>query len=304
MRAPGEDNASTVSAPGNVGEARSMHGRARLTLRHVTPDPAGAHGDRAPVTTLAWQRAGPAEGPTVVLLHGWAQDAQRDWERTGWVERLTRAGFDVLVPDLPGHGESADVLLPPDAESAGWTASTLASDLGILGVDRVQAVGYAEGCLVACYLAVRAADGAPGPAGTLPGRVGSLVLVGADDRDGVPHGSEVAAALRDRTSRVWHPEAAEAVAAARADRRHHLPTLAVWAGRAAWPAVPRLGALHIPVLLAVGTADERRDRAPRLAQLFHDARVVTAAGDRRGVLTAPELLGTVTLFLSEHAVPA
>lgn len=253
------------------------------------------------MTILAWQRAGRQGGPTVVLLHGWAGDGLREWEATGWVERLAAAGFDVLVPDLPGHGESADVLLPPDTESAGWTASVLGRDLATLGVERVQAAGYAEGCLVACYLAVHAADGALGPDAADPGRVGALVLVGADDRDGVPHGSEVAAALRDRASRVWHPEAAEAVAAARADRRHHLPTLAVWAGRAAWPAVPRLGALRIPALLAVGADDERRDRAPRLAQLFHDARLVTVPGDRRGALGAPELLATVTVFLTDHA---
>jgi len=256
------------------------------------------------VTILAWQRGGTPQGPAVVLLHAWASDGLRDWEATGWVDRLAPAGFDVLVPDLPGHGESADVLLPPDAESAAWTASALASDLAALGITRFQAVGYAEGCLVASHLAVRsdsAGGGAPLPGRREADEVGSLVLVSADDRDGVPHGSEIAAALRDRASRVWHPEAAEALARARSDRRHHLPTLAVWAGRAAWPAAPRLGALRIPVLLGVGADDERRARAPRLAQLFHDARLVTVPGDRRSALSAPELRATVAAFLTDHA---
>ncbi|MEX2622083.1 MAG: alpha/beta fold hydrolase, partial [Egibacteraceae bacterium] len=118
------------------------------------------------MTVLAWQRAGTPGGPAVVLVHAWAADGARDWEVTGWVPRLAAAGFDVLVPDLPGHGESADVLLPPEAESAGWTAAVLHHDLAALGPGRVQAVGYAEGCLVAGHLAVRAA--ASGPAGPAP----------------------------------------------------------------------------------------------------------------------------------------
>lgn len=254
------------------------------------------------MTILAWQRAGSGAGPTVVLLHAWAADGARDWEATGWVERLAVDGFDVLVPDLPGHGESADVLLPPETESAGWTASVLANDLATLGVGPVQAVGNAEGRLVASHLAVRAAAGDPGPQRPpRPGEVQSLVLIGADDRNGVPPSTEIAAALRDPTSRVWHAEAAEAVALARSDRRHHLPTLALWASRAAWPAAARVGALRIPVLLCVGADDERRDRAPRLAQLFHDARLVTAPGDRRSVLVAGELLTTAARFLADHA---
>lgn len=253
------------------------------------------------MTVLAWQRAGRAGGPAVVLLHAWAADGVRDWEATGWVEHLATAGFDVLVPDLPGHGESADVQLPPDAESAGWTATVLGEDLAALGVGSVQVAGYAEGCLVAGHLAVRAAVGDPGPErDPRPGEVRSLTLVSPEDRNGVPHASEIAAALRDRTSRVWHPEAAEAVSLARSDRRHHLPTLGLWAGRAAWPAAPRLGALHIPVLLGIGADDERRDRAPRLAQLFHDARLVTVPGDHRSALLASELITTAARFLTDH----
>lgn len=247
------------------------------------------------MTLLAWQRAGTASGPAVVLVHSWASDGARDWEATGWVGKLATEGFDVLVPDLPGHGESADVTLPSDAESASWTASALAADLGGLGVARAAAAGYAEGCLVAGHLAllVTAAED--------PDLVGALALIGMEDRHGVSHGTEVAGALRDSASRVWHPEAAEAVSAARADRRHHLPTLATWAARAAWPAAARLGALHIPVLLGVGAGDERRDRAPGLARLFHDARLVTAAGAGREVLSAPDLQGTVATFFREHA---
>lgn len=245
------------------------------------------------MTILSWQRGGRSGGPAVVLVHAWASTGARDWEVTGWVGRLSEAGLDVLVPDLPGHGDSADVMLPDEGEPAGWTADVLRTDLDQLGVDELVVAGFAEGCLVSAHLAVGAGQ-----------RVGALALLGADDRAGMPNGTEIAGALREAGARVWHPEAAEAVSRARRIRTHHLPTLAAWAERASWPAAPRLGALRTPVLVAVGAGDERRAQAPRLAALFHDARLVTAPGGGRTSLAAPELLRTATRFLAEHAGPA
>jgi pimeloyl-ACP methyl ester carboxylesterase len=246
------------------------------------------------MTTLAWQSGGSAAGPAVVLVHSWASDGPADWAATGWVDALTAAGHALWVPDLPGHGESADVVIPPGTEPAGWTARTILADLDRLRVPAFAVVGYADGCLTAGHLSVLA-----------PERVGRAVLVGCDDRLAIPSGGEVAAALTDPTARVWNPDVSEAVRRARRDRRHHLPTLAHWAHRVAWPAAPRLGSLRTPVLLAVGADDApRRERAPRLAALFHDATVVTAPGDRRGALGSAQLHRTAVDFLAEAAPPA
>ena len=46
-------------------------------------------------------RAG--EGPVVLLLHGLGT-SQVTWYRN--IEPLAAAGFTVLAPDLPGHGDS------------------------------------------------------------------------------------------------------------------------------------------------------------------------------------------------------
>jgi pimeloyl-ACP methyl ester carboxylesterase len=51
-----------------------------------------------------WQRSDVAAGaPPVLLVHGWAGDAQQ-WRALG--DRLAAAGFDPVLVDLPAHGRS------------------------------------------------------------------------------------------------------------------------------------------------------------------------------------------------------
>ena len=239
------------------------------------------------MTILAWQRGGGHGQVAAVLLHDWAADGIADWQETGWIGALDRAGIPAFVPDLPGHGESADVLIPPDTEPAAWTAGAIVADLERLRVDAFFVVGHRVGALVAGHLAVRH-----------PQRVPRAVLVGCDDQPLIPRAGDVGAALRDTASALWDPEASEAVAHARRDRRHHLPTLAQWAESATWPAAPRLGAMRTPVLLAVGSDDPRRQRAPRLAALFHDGHLITAPGDG-DALASDELITAVVGFLQQ-----
>jgi pimeloyl-ACP methyl ester carboxylesterase len=239
------------------------------------------------VTLLAWQRGGTLGGPAVVLLHAWSADGPGQWGPSGLVGALERAGAGVYVPDLPGHGESADVPIREGANPGSWTAEVVLADLAKLGVDRCSVVGYAEGALVAGHVAVRAEP-----------TVSHVALLGCDDRVAIPHGAEVANALRDRAARLWSSEASAAVARARRDRRHNLATLADWAEGIAWPAAARLGALRMPVLLAVGADDgERRERLPRLARLFHDARLLTVPGDESTMLASADLHRAIVDFI-------
>ena len=54
---------------------------------------------------LAVPRLG--EGRPVILLHGLFSDAQTNWLRFGHAQRLADAGFEVVMPDLRAHGQSA-----------------------------------------------------------------------------------------------------------------------------------------------------------------------------------------------------
>jgi pimeloyl-ACP methyl ester carboxylesterase len=81
--------------------------------------------------------------PTLVLLHGVGLD------HTVWEPLISILGnrFDVLAPDLPGHGTAAPV---PD----GVRLQDLADDKAGPIPDRAHLVGFSLGALVAQHLAI------------------------------------------------------------------------------------------------------------------------------------------------------
>ncbi|MCU4161848.1 alpha/beta fold hydrolase [Acidiphilium sp. AL] len=118
---------------------------------------------------VSFQREG--RGTPVLLLHGFASDASDDWVGTGWFDALMAAGFDVIAPDLRGHGQSVKSDDPAD-----YRLDALAGDVAALcdrcwGDLRFSLVGYSMGAHVAMSVALASGD-----------RVASLVLGGMGDR--------------------------------------------------------------------------------------------------------------------------
>src|ERR1700757_4716376 len=98
--------------------------------------------------------------PTVVFLHGAGMD------HTAWAQHdrwFAHHGYNVLAPDLPGHGRSAGKLLATIAEMADWTSALLDA----AGVSTARLIGHSMGSLVALEMAARHPD-----------KVSALVLVG------------------------------------------------------------------------------------------------------------------------------
>ncbi len=77
-------------------------------------------------------------GPTILLVHGIGSKADT-WGQVA--DRLSQ-GHSVLVPDLPGHGESA---LPFNDYSLGGYANFLRDLLQALQIDPVAVVGHSLG---------------------------------------------------------------------------------------------------------------------------------------------------------------
>lgn len=112
---------------------------------------------------LVWHRWGPAAGAPLLLLHG-GSGSWTHWLRN--IAALADAGHSVLVPDLPGFGDSAP---PPDGHDAdvlpGWLERGLQR---LIGDQPVDLVGFSFGGLVAGLWAQ-----------ARPARVARLVLVGS-----------------------------------------------------------------------------------------------------------------------------
>jgi 2-hydroxy-6-oxonona-2,4-dienedioate hydrolase len=133
-------------------------------------DQAGTrHSLRNGAGDVVWRIWG--NGPPLVLLHG-GTGSWMHWISN--IEALSR-DFMLLVPDLPGSGESGD---PESPISASRIGATLAENVGSLIGPRTSfaVAGFSMGGLIAGYLVLHAGA-----------RVQGLVLVGATGT-GAPRG--------------------------------------------------------------------------------------------------------------------
>jgi pimeloyl-ACP methyl ester carboxylesterase len=98
--------------------------------------------------------------PTVLFLHGAGMD------HTAWALHdrwFAHHGYNVLAPDLPGHGRSSGKPIASIAEMADWTAALIYA----AGAANAKLIGHSMGSLVALETAARH-----------PAKVSGLALVG------------------------------------------------------------------------------------------------------------------------------
>lgn len=121
---------------------------------------------------FAYYDGGPKLGETIVMVHGFGADKD-NWLR---MARHFSSRYHVVVPDLPGFGESSR---PTGSYDVGTQAERLADFIQALGVGKVHLVGNSMGGHIVALYAAR-----------YPDRVRSLALF---DNAGVtaPHKSEL-----------------------------------------------------------------------------------------------------------------
>jgi pimeloyl-ACP methyl ester carboxylesterase len=105
---------------------------------------------------IAFECGGPPDGPFLLLLHGWPDDATT-WRRV--TPHLEKAGFRWAAPWLRGFGETA---FKDGATFRDGSAEALAQDaldfVAALGVERFGVVGHDWGARVAYTLAATVPD--------------------------------------------------------------------------------------------------------------------------------------------------
>ena len=95
---------------------------------------------------IPYSEGGPANAPTLILLHGYTGD-RNHWNE---VARDLTDRWHVIIPDLPGHGGT---LLAEDASADGM-AHTLGSFADTIGAQRYVLVGHSMGGGVAALWAM------------------------------------------------------------------------------------------------------------------------------------------------------
>lgn len=207
--------------------------------------------------TLAYEVAG--EGPPVLCIHGFASSGKVNWIDTGWVETLVGAGYTAITLDNRGHGAS-DKPHDPDAYYPTQMAEDALALLDHLGIDRAALLGYSMGARISAFLAY-----------AHPERVAAAIFggMGMNLINGLTDGNDIIAGLRaPALADLTHPTARqfrifadhtgsdrEALAACMETSRQPMSRADV-------------RRIAVPVLVAVGEADEMAGPPEQLAELL------------------------------------
>jgi pimeloyl-ACP methyl ester carboxylesterase len=243
--------------------------------------------------------------PTVVLLHAFPLD-KRLWDDV--VDAVADAGWDVVVPDLRGFGESAYGDDGPDDEpTLSWMARDVLGILDRIGVNSAVVVGLSLGGYVAMELVRQDASRIAGialidtkaSADTDEARANRLRVA-----DQVLEAGSTAALARAMLpgllGATTHADRPEVVARVRGWIEEADPAGVAWAQRA-MAARPEsfadLASLNVPALVLWGDEDALAPRAEQelMVEALRDARAVEIPGS--GHLSAVEDPGAVVAAL-------
>ena len=144
---------------------------------------------RTKLLDIAYEEIGPADGPSIVLLHGFPDDI-RAWD--GVLSPLAKAGYRVLVPYLRGFGATLflDEATPRSGEQAA-IGEDVRDFLDCLHIERAMLAGYDWGGRAACVTAA-----------LWPARVGGLVSIGGYHIQNIAAAAKPGTALNE--SRLWY----------------------------------------------------------------------------------------------------
>lgn len=94
------------------------------------------------------------EGAPVLLIHGFASNANTNWVGPGWVQLLVDSGYRVIALDNRGHGDSQKFY-----EEEAYVLEKMADDavalLEYLEVKYTSVMGYSMGARISATLASR-----------------------------------------------------------------------------------------------------------------------------------------------------
>jgi pimeloyl-ACP methyl ester carboxylesterase len=205
------------------------------------------------------------EGDPILLVHGFASSKNVNWVYPTWVSDLRKDGRRVVALDNRGHGESAKLYDP-----AQYSIPAMASDsialMDHLDIARADVMGYSLGARIAAWLGLKQ-----------PARLRSAILggIGVAMINGGGPGENVATALEAPTLEdVVDPVGRTFRAFADQTRSDRLALAACLRGTRGLMTREQAAGIAVPVLIAVGTADEVAGSAEALGNIIPGSQVL------------------------------
>jgi pimeloyl-ACP methyl ester carboxylesterase len=237
-------------------------------------------------TGIAFAIDGPSDGPSVLLLHGFAADHDLNWVRPGVVGALVEAGHRVIALDARGHGAS-DKPHDPAAYKDDAMARDARALLDHVGVEQVDIVGYSMGSVVSSRLV----PVEPRTRRLVLGGVGGGVVTGQ-----LPRSDIADALIADDPSTVHEPAARlfRTFADSTGADRHAL--WAIQKARVVRDGTP-LAEIRVPTLVLVGRDDRLVGPPEPLAAAIEGASVKIVEGNHLTAVSDPQFAKAIVDFL-------
>jgi pimeloyl-ACP methyl ester carboxylesterase len=205
------------------------------------------------------------EGEPIVLVHGFASTKIVNWVYPAWVSELKRNGRRVIALDNRGHGDSSK-LYDPEAYQLPIMAGDVTALMDHLEVESADIMGYSLGSRMTAWLAC-----------SQPRRLRSAILggIGIGLIEGGGPGENVAQALEaDSLDDVTDPMGRTFRAFADQTRSDCRALAACMRGSRRLMTREEAAAIKVPVLIAVGTADDIAGSAAALAKIIPGSQVL------------------------------
>ena len=226
-------------------------------------------------------------GRPVLMLHGFLANARINWVQPGVTDALLAAGFELVAPDLRGHGRS-----DAPTDRALWPVDVLADDglavIRSLGLSDYDLVGYSLGARTAARMLVRGAT----PRRVVLGGMGASGIMEAGARaamfeDAIRHGEH---AKDPRAGRVIQ----NMIKTGGLNADAMLGVLSSFAATC----TADLEGIKAPTLVISGIDDQDNGSPEELAAILPHGQALRVPGTHQSTPGAPEFARAIVDFLS------
>ena len=232
------------------------------------------------------------EGEPIVLVHGFASNAQVNWVSPGWVVTLTKAGRRVIALDDRGHGASSK-LYDPAAYHSAIMADDVRALLDHLALARADVMGYSMGARIAAFFAL-----------AHPARLRRAVLGGLGSRlvEGVGLPESIAEALEAASLADVEDPVGRMFRSFAEQTRSDLDALAACIrGSRQTLTREQVQQIRAPVLVAVGSKDVIAGSPHELAAMLPAGRALDVPGRDHMLAVGDKVFKQAVLaFLAEQ----